>query len=73
MARKNNLTNPEHQSSLEYLTDKRGLRIETLAAYHVGLDNEAFADIDGKYSQIPVMAFPMFRKRSKKERKDLRQ
>lgn len=70
--RLNNLRNEVYKNSLDYLTTTRGLTLDTLQQYKVGLDTTQFSDVNGHLQMVHTVAFPMFTPRSSKSRKHYR-
>jgi twinkle protein len=50
--------NPKFVNVLHYLTDERGLSVETLRKYCVGASEYSFRDSDGMWSKQLCMTFP---------------
>ena len=61
---KDNLDKNVYPDALEYLTgsgeDQRGLSVETLKKYNVGLGTEKFTNDEGSYQGFDSIYFPIY-------------
>ena len=59
-----------YPNALEYLTEERGLSVEILEKYKVGLGTEKFTNDDGHLSGFDSVYFPIYLPRQKGKEKD---
>jgi twinkle protein len=52
------LEDPRYGNMLDYLTEERGLTVETISKYCVGASEYSFRDNDGMWSKQACMTFP---------------
>jgi len=71
-----NLEQGIYEDALKYLTgdgeDQRGLSLETLKRFNVGLGSEKFNDDEGMYQNYDSIYFPIYMPRSMKNKNESR-